>query len=69
MLHVIVDVSFAADSTIDPLKMKQIYLIQGFGVYHAVNIPPWLYKTILLMLHKAEVTVCCEIHTKHINAL
>jgi hypothetical protein len=37
MLHVIVDVDFAADSTIDPLKMKQIYLMQGLGVYHAVN--------------------------------
>jgi hypothetical protein len=37
MLRVIVDVGFAADSTIDHLKMKQIYPIQGHGVYHVVN--------------------------------
>jgi len=37
MLHVIADIGFAADSTIDPLKMKRIYPIQGLGVYHAVN--------------------------------
>jgi len=37
MLLVIVDVGFAADSTIDPLKMKRIYPVQGLSVYHAVN--------------------------------
>jgi len=37
MLRVIVDVGSAAESTIDPLKMKKIYLIQGLGVFHAVN--------------------------------
>jgi len=28
-----------------------------------------LYKIILLMLFTVKVAVCCEIHTKHINAI
>jgi hypothetical protein len=35
-------------------------------VVHSKPSLPWLYKISLLMLYKAEVAVCFEIHTRHI---
>jgi hypothetical protein len=37
--------------------------------YRAVNTPSLLKKTSQLMLYREIITVCSEIHTKHINTL
>jgi len=48
-----------------PLK-NETYL---FYLPRSNHSPPRLYKTILLMLFRVKLAVCCEIHTKHINAM
>jgi len=46
-----------------------MFYISTQCVLRSKHSPPRLYKTNLLMLHKAKVAVCCEIRTKHINEM
>jgi hypothetical protein len=58
--------SYVGRPRINPLKMKRICYISGCSAYHAVNTLRFSYKNQSL---KAEVAVCSEIRTKHINAM
>jgi len=46
--------------------MKRVYYIRTQCIAQSKPYLPWLYKISLLMSYKAKVTVCSEIHTKHI---
>ena len=50
--------------------MKCVCFIWGLGAYCTVKHSlAWLYKTNLLMLHRAKIAVCSEICTQHTNAM
>jgi len=57
------------DGWLKLLKTKCVCFIQRRSPYRAVNTPPRLHKTNLLMMCKAKFAVCSEIRTKHINAM
>jgi len=46
-----------------------LFYIRTQCITHSKHSPPQLYKTNLVMLFKGKVAVCCEIRTKHINAM
>jgi hypothetical protein len=54
-----------------PLRTKRICVIQYKDSVCSAQktLSASVIKTSLLIVHKAKVTVCSEIHTKHINAM
>jgi len=51
------------------LSGRKLFYMRPQGAPRSKQFPPRLCKTSLLMLRKAKVTVCSEIHTKNINAV
>jgi hypothetical protein len=46
-----------------------LFYIRTQYIPRSKHFPPWLHKTNLLMLCKAKVAVCSEIHTEPINTM
>ena len=56
---------------INPSRRKDsvLYFVRTLYVPRSQHTPPRLYKTILLVLHKANVAVYSEILTRQVNAV
>jgi hypothetical protein len=68
-LHIVLCMVIPLKRLDNPLKAKRVPFIYGLKAYRAVNTPPRLCETSLLMLYKAKVAVCSEIYTEPIKAM
>jgi hypothetical protein len=67
---VIFIIYFLASIIIHPFKdQTRLFYARTQRVPRSKHSPPPLYKTNQLILCKAKVAVCSELHTKHINAV